>query len=238
MDETTAGGRSEPARLLLADDHDLLRTGMRGLLMGEPDIEVIGEASNGREAFELCRRLKPDLVMMDVRMPEMDGLTATRAIKQECPEISVLMVTMHDNPDYLLEALEAGAAGYVLKDAPAERLIDAIRRTLGGDSPLDQGLAMQLLKRLLSQRNQEPPPEPPKGTSESPPESLTPREREVLMLLTAGLTNQQIAKELVITRGTAKIHVERIIRKLGVSDRTQAAIRGIEFGLASGHLKQ
>jgi DNA-binding NarL/FixJ family response regulator len=238
MDETTAGGRSEPARLLLADDHDLLRTGMRGLLMGEPDIEVIGEASNGREAFELCRRLKPDLVMMDVRMPEMDGLTATRAIKQECPEISVLMVTMHDNPDYLLEALEAGAAGYVLKDAPAERLIDAIRRTLGGDSPLDQGLAMQLLKRLLSQRNQEPPPEPPKGTSESPPESLTPREREVLILLTAGLTNQQIAKELVITRGTAKIHVERIIRKLGVSDRTQAAIRGIEFGLASGHLKQ
>jgi DNA-binding NarL/FixJ family response regulator len=145
---------------------------------------------------------------------------------------------MHDNPDYLLEALEAGAAGYVLKDAPAERLIDAIRRTLGGDSPLDQGLAMQLLKRLLSQRNQEPPPEPPKGTSESPPESLTPREREVLTLLTAGLTNQQIAKELVITRGTAKIHVERIIRKLGVSDRTQAAIRGIEFGLASGHLKQ
>ncbi|HSL01220.1 MAG TPA: response regulator transcription factor [Rubrobacteraceae bacterium] len=231
------GTKDRPARLVLADDHDLLRRGLRSLLTGEPDLEVVGEASNGREALELCRDLRPDLVLMDVRMPVMDGLAATRMVKQVSPDTSVLMVTMHENPDYLLEALNAGAAGYVLKDAPAERLVSSIRRTLNGESPLNQELAMQLLQRLAGQRKQDPASKPPKR-SESLPESLTPRELEVLQLLASGNANQQIAQTLVISRGTAKIHVERIIRKLGVSDRTQAAVRAIELGLTSPNLEQ
>ena len=225
------------ARLVLADDHHVLRKGFRGLLADEPDLEVVGEASNGREAIELCRSLRPDLVLMDVRMPEMDGLTATRAIKRENPDIAILMVTMHDNPDYLLEALDAGAAGYVLKDAPADRLIDAIRRTLNGDSPLNQELAALLLRRLAEERKQDPPPPRPKPRKPLR-EPLTPRESEVLQLLASGQTNQDIAQTLVISRGTAKVHVERIIRKLEVSDRTQAAVRAIELGLVHPEIRQ
>src|ERR671916_1290435 len=137
--------RTGPIRIMITDDHALVRDGLRSMLEDEPDLEVVGEASNGREAIELCRSLKPDMVLMDVRMPEMDGLEATRAIKEELPSTSVLMVTMHENPDYLMEALSAGAAGYVLKGASGDRLVNAIKRTLKGESPLNQELAAQLL---------------------------------------------------------------------------------------------
>ena len=219
-------------RLILVDDHHLLRRGFKSLLSSEPGLEVVGEASNGLEAIEICRRLEPDLVLMDVRMPEMDGITATRHIKHERPGVGVLMVTMHENPDYLLEALDAGAAGYVLKDAPADRLISAVHRTLNGESPLNQELATRLLRRLAEEKQQTPYANP-SMRHEHLSEALTPREREVLTLLTTGLTNQQIAQTLTISKGTAKVHVERIIRKLGVSDRTQAAVRAIEQGLSA-----
>jgi DNA-binding NarL/FixJ family response regulator len=222
----------EIKRLVLADDHHLLRSGFRSLLGGEPGLEVVGEASTGLEAIEICRRLVPDLVLMDVRMPEMDGITATRRIKHEQPGVSVLMVTMHENPDYLLEALDAGAAGYVLKDAPADRLINAVRRTLDGESPLNQELATRLLRQLAEEKRFSQYPTPSKR-HEPLDEELTPRETEVLGLLTSGQTNQQIAQTLTISKGTAKVHVERIIRKLGVSDRTQAAVRAIELGFTS-----
>ena len=222
----------ERRRLILADDHHLLRRGFKSLLSGESDLEVIGEASNGIEAIEMCRRLRPDLILMDVRMPEMDGITATRRIKEELPGVGVLMVTMHENPDYLLEALNAGAAGYVLKDAPADRLISAVHRTLNGESPLNQELATLLLRRLADEQQRKPQP-PPQTDGKPPINSLTPREREVLTLLTTGQTNQQIADSLNISKGTAKVHVERIIRKLDVSDRTQAAVRAIELGFAA-----
>jgi DNA-binding NarL/FixJ family response regulator len=202
------------------------------LLSGEPGLEVVGEVSTGLEAIEICRRLVPDLVLMDVRMPEMDGITATRQIKREQPGVSVLMVTMHENPDYLLEALDAGAAGYVLKDAPADRLINAVRRTLDGESPLNQELATRLLRQLAEEKQHSLYPTPSKR-HEPPEDALTPRETEVLGLLTTGQTNQQIAQTLTISKGTAKVHVERIIRKLGVSDRTQAAVRAIELGFTS-----
>ncbi len=117
-------------RLLIADDHALVRSGLRSMLEREPGIEIVGEARNGREAVELCRSLRPNLVLMDVRMPDMDGLEATRAIKRQLPEIGVLMVTMHENRDYMLEATKAGAAGYVLKDAPRDELVDAVRRVV------------------------------------------------------------------------------------------------------------
>ena len=218
-------------RLILADDHHLLRRGFKSLLSGEPDLEVVGEASTGLEAIEMCRRLGPDLILMDVRMPEMDGITATRRIKQDQPDVSVLVVTIHENPDYLLEALDAGAAGYVLKDAPADRLISAVHRTLNGESPLNQELATLLLRRLADEKRHMPHVDASKNNAPSVG-ALTPRETEVLTHLTTGQTNQQIAESLSISKGTAKVHVERIIRKLEVSDRTQAAVRAIELGFS------
>src|SRR5215204_1597659 len=203
-------------RLILADDHHLLRRGFKSLLSGEPDLEVVGEASTGLEAIEMCRRLGPDLILMDVRMPEMDGITATRRIKQDQPDVSVLVVTIHENPDYLLEALDAGAAGYVLKDAPADRLISAVHRTLNGESPLNQELATRLLRQFAEEKQYNLH-RAPSRRHEPLDDALTPRETEVLGLLTTGQTNQQIARTLTISKGTAKVHVERIIRKLGVS---------------------
>jgi len=204
------------------------------MLGREPDLEVVGEASNGREAVELCRSLRPDLVLMDVRMPEMDGLEATRTIKAERPEVSVLVVSTHENPDYLFEALKAGAAGYVLKDAPKRRLVDGVRRVLNGESPLNQELAARLIQRLakeMAARPAQPAPTTHPPTAKPPTAELTPRELEVLEFLARGWTNPQVAQALYISRGTAKVHVERIIRKLGVSDRTQAVVRALELGL-------
>src|SRR5215207_655271 len=293
--ETSRGAApSQGARLLIADDHALVREGLRTMLSGEDGIEVIAEANDGQQALDTCRELKPDLVLMDVRMPVMDGLEATKKIKQEMPKTSVMMVTMHENPDYLFEAVKAGAAGYVLKDASGERLLSAVRRTLEGESPLNQELAMQLLVRLSREsgggseegtgeesgersdrtfpgasgatpeegpREEGEPlashPEAAKPETSQPEathpgahqagsggsrqsrgteqmESLTPREIEVLRLLSQGQTNPQIAQNLLVSRGTVKIHVQHIISKLGVSDRTQAAVRAIEAGLLGG----
>jgi DNA-binding NarL/FixJ family response regulator len=266
VEETT---QMNTARLLIADDHALIREGLRTMLSAEDGISVVAEANDGAEALSLCRKFSPDLVLMDVRMPVMDGLEATRRIKEEMPHVSVVMVTMHENPDYLFEAVKAGAAGYVLKDASGERLLGAVRRTLEGESPLNQELAMRLLVRLARERgeggnHQGGSPEDEAGTnsskvgpdeeihapeagSEDPVgedaegaghrgeagriETLTPREIEVLTLLSQGQTNPQIAQNLMVSRGTVKIHVQHIISKLGVSDRTQAAVRAIEAGV-------
>jgi DNA-binding NarL/FixJ family response regulator len=221
-------GAPARTRLGIVDDHELARESLKDLLFDEPDIEVVGEAVNGRDALLLCSRLHPDLLLMDVRMPEMDGLAATQEIKQRYPAIGVLMVTMHENPDYLLEALKAGAAGYVLKDAPREEVVGAVRRVREGESPLDPELAARLLRRLATETA---------GRARSfnnrvgPLETLTPRELEVLELMKLGRTNRQIAQDLVISLGTAKNHVEHIIAKLGVSDRTQAVVRALELGI-------
>src|SRR5215203_4629549 len=160
-----------PARILIADDHALVREGLRTMLSGEDGIEVIAEANDGQQALTLCRELQPDLILMDVRMPVMDGLEATRKIKQEMPKTSVMIVTMHENPDYLFEAVKAGAAGYVLKDASGERLLSAVRGTLEGESPLNQELAMRLLKRLARESGGESSSEGGSGrTAREPPE--------------------------------------------------------------------
>ena len=198
---------------------------------------MVGEASNGQEVVDQSRRLKPDLVLMDVRMPEMDGLEATRAIKAEQPYVSVLVISLYRNPDYLLEAIEAGAAGYVLKDAPNRQLTNAMHRALEGESPLNQELALQLIQRLANETSHpaEPPPAPERGdaASTSPPHKLTARELEVLKLLAQGETNQDIAEDLLISRATAKVHVQHIIAKLEVSDRTQAAVKATELDILS-----
>lgn len=218
--------RAKPARLVIADDHDLVRSGLRALLTGVPNLQVLGEAANGREALELCRRFEPDLVLMDVRMPEMDGLAATRAIKHRYPRTSVLVLTIHENQSYMLEALKAGAAGYILKDAPRKELLGAIGRVLEGEATLSRQLSFQLLMQLAGEVEEAP------GVARFPdgetPYSLTPRELEVLQLLARGYSNQKIAASLVVTVGTVKNHVQHIIAKLDVSDRTQAVIRAFE----------
>jgi DNA-binding NarL/FixJ family response regulator len=224
-----AGGTGRgPTRLVIVDDHPLARQGLRDMLADLSDIEVVGEAVNGREAISLCSRLEPDQVLMDVRMPEMDGLAATREIKRRYPAISVIMVTLHENPDYLLEALRSGAAGYVLKDAPRDELIDAVRRVREGESSLDPELAARLLRRLARESAE------PRGARLSNgtfANTLTPRELEVLRSMQLGRTNRQVAEELYISRGTVKRHVENIIGKLEVSDRTQAVVRALELGV-------
>lgn len=217
-------GSRQTVRLVIADDHELARAGLRTMLASEPDLSVVAEASTGREALTLCQKLKPDLVLMDVRMPDLDGLAATEVIKRENPTTSVVIVTMYENPDYLFQAVRAGAAGYLLKDATRDEVIDAVRRVLAGESILSPDLAAQVLRRLSKETSRAVP-----GT----PEQLTPRETEVLHLVTQGYTNRAIASDLSISVGTVKVHVEHIIAKLGVSDRTQAAVRAIELGLVT-----
>jgi two-component system, NarL family, response regulator DegU len=217
-------------RLAIVDDHELTRASLQNLLSDEPDFEIVGQAVNGRQALLLCSRHRPDLILMDVRMPEMDGLAATKEIKQRYPEIRVMMLTMHENPDYLLEALKAGAAGYILKDAPQEDIIEAVRRVRSGESPLAPELTARTLRRWASEGEMR------RGTNGPHSRThevghLSPRELEVLGLMRLGRTNPQIAADLVISCGTAKNHVEHIIGKLGVSARTQAVVRALEVGI-------
>ena len=237
-DEPQPAKELGPARLLLADDHVLIRQGLRTMLDRQPGVEMVGEAENGREALELCRTLRPDLILMDVRMPEMNGLQATQAIKQEFPQASVLIVTSHEDPDYLFEAIKAGCAGYVLKEAGQEELTTVIRKVLDGESLLDPELSAQLLRRMVDEAQkkdeepavQAPLDEPGEALLSNP---LSQRETEVLRLVAKGQTNRQIAQALLLSLGTVKTYVKRIIDKLEVSDRTQAAVRAVELGLLS-----
>src|SRR5215212_5629609 len=233
-----------PSRIIIADDHPLFRSAIRHTLETHPDLAVVREATNGQEAVELCRRLRPELVLMDLRMPEMDGIAATHAIKREFPDTLVLILTAVDESAGLSKSLEAGAAGYVLKDAPAARITDAVRRVLAGESPLDEKVAMGLLMSLMNRGSHEE--EGRKGESahsvtyerphvngggSRPAGSLTPREVEVLRLLVRGHTNQQIARNLLISVSTVKRYIQHISAKLGVRDRVQAAVRAVELGL-------
>ena len=211
-----------PARLIIADDHELARSGLRAMLEGEADLEVVGEARDGVEAVALCAKIAPDLALLDIRMPRLDGLGAARAIRQQSPRTGVVMVTMHDSPEYLGEAIRAGAAGYVLKDSTRRDLLAAVRTVLRGEAFLNGALATRLIQQLSLPSGLEP------GSDMEP---LTPRETEVLARVVRGLTNKEIARELDIAPGTVKVHVERVIGKLGAADRTQAAVRAIERGL-------
>jgi DNA-binding NarL/FixJ family response regulator len=214
--------RAQPARVLIADDHELAREGLRSMLENDPHLEVVAEACNGRDAVRLCDRWRPDLVLMDVRMPDLSGLQATRAIRAEHPDTRVLIVTMHEDTDYLVEAVDAGAAGYVLKDATRVELLGAVRRVLRDAGSASAELNGRLARQLARQRA---------AQDELGLERLTAREHEVLCYLTAGCSNPEIASRLVIGRGTVKGYVENIIHKLGVSDRTQAAVKAVQLGL-------
>ena len=212
-------------RLIIVDDHPIVRDGLRSMLSAEPWLDVVGEAESGKEACDMVRRLEPDLVLMDIRMPDMDGLAATRQIKQEFPSACVVMLTIYDDPDYLLEAIAAGAAGYVLKDVSRRDLLHTLRTVAEGGSFLNPELMTKTLQRLAARDR------PTAGSLEAPIDKLTTRESEVLQLVTNGLSNKEIAAELVVGLATVKTHVEHIIQKLHVSDRTQAAVLAVRRGL-------
>jgi DNA-binding NarL/FixJ family response regulator len=199
------------------------------MLREMPDLVVVAEADDGLEAVKLCRRLRPELVLMDLQMPRMDGFEATREIKREFPSTIVLVLTAFEEPTNLFEALEAGASGYVLKHMSPQQIVGAIRRVLDGESALNQEVAMELLVRLIEEK-QEKKQAAPKPSLSTP---LSLREVEVLELLVRGQSNQQIASDLSISVSTVKNHVHNIITKLGVSDRVQAAILAIEHDLVS-----
>jgi DNA-binding NarL/FixJ family response regulator len=237
--EHSNGGSPSKARLLVVDDQPFMRVAIKAILATDPSLEVLGEAQDGQQATQRCRELRPDLVLMDVAMPAMDGIEATRKLKAEFPETSVLILTAHADHRLLMEAVKAGAAGYVLKGEHTDHLLDAVRAVLNGETPLDQRLAMSLLRHLGEQEEaarSTPPRWSPEPTSReraatSLSNALTPREMEVLSRIALGETNRQIAEELHISLSTVKRHLERFLSKLEVSDRTQAAVKAIEIGL-------
>jgi DNA-binding NarL/FixJ family response regulator len=211
-------------RVLLADDQMLVRSGFRMILRGEPDIDVVGEASDGADAIALARTLAPDVVLMDVRMPNVDGIEATRRIIDGgdfAPR--VLVLTTFDLDEYVYEALRAGASGFLLKDAPEEQLVSGIRIVAGGASLFAPAVTRRLIERFA----RDAPPAPPAALRE-----LTPRELEVLRLVARGLSNAEIAAELVLSEHTAKTHVAHILDKLDLRDRVQAVVLAYESGIA------
>ncbi|PDV87088.1 DNA-binding response regulator [Rhizobium sp. H4] len=209
------------ASILVADDHDIARAGLIAMIGGQEDFHVAFDVRDGAEAVEAAALHKPDLALLDIRMPRMDGLAATREIRRVSPGTRVMIITMHDSLDYLEAAIEAGAAGYLLKDASREDILRTIRSVLEGDAFFDGPLVARLLKRAATKPQ----------TSTSALKTLTVREREVLTKVAEGLTNKEIGRALKISPGTAKIHVERIIGKLGAGDRTQAAVMAVRGGL-------
>jgi len=212
-------------RLVVADDHQVVRTGFAGLLGTQPDFTVIGVACDGAEAVAICRQLRPDVVLMDVRMPGMDGIEAT---KQLCGGAAggprVLILTTFDLDEYVYDALRAGASGFLLKDVTAERLFDAVRVIAAGDALLAPTVTRRLIGEFARQR-------PHSGAGSAALAALTPRETQVLRLVAEGLSNSEIAARLVVTEETVKTHVSRVLSKLGLRDRTQAVVTAYESGL-------
>jgi DNA-binding NarL/FixJ family response regulator len=218
---------SSSIRVLVADDQQLVRTGLRMILDSEPDIDVVGEATNGHEAVAMARELGPDVVLMDIRMPELDGIEATRRVVQHDGDTStrVLMLTTFDLDEYVYDALRAGASGFLLKDAPASQLAAGVRMVAAGDALL----APSITRRLIEEFAASPPAAPaPPGLDE-----LTPRELEVFRLVAQGKSNADIAAELIIGETTVKTHVTRMMMKLGVHDRVQAVVLAYELGVVT-----
>jgi DNA-binding NarL/FixJ family response regulator len=212
--------------VLIADDQALVRVGLRKILEAEPDTTVVGEAGDGEDAVAAARRLRPDLVLMDIRMPVLDGIEATRRIVHAQPAVRVLVLTTFGLDTYVYDALRAGASGFMLKDAPPEEIAAAVRIVARGEALLAPAVTRTVIEEFIRNPPATDPPPPPRALGE-----LTPREREVLDLLALGLSNPEICERLVISEATAKTHVARILQKLGLRDRVQAVIYAYECGL-------
>ncbi len=232
-----AQGETAKARLLVVDDQPFMRVAIKAILERDSALEVVGEAKDGQEAIKRCQLLRPDLILMDVSMPNMNGLEATRKIKAQFPLTCVLILTAHADHKVLMEAVKAGAAGYILKGENPYNTLEAVKAVLSGETPLDQGLAMRLLRHIGEEtaareaaRSQSAPAASGRLLA-AVPDSLTPRETEVLACLASGKSNRQIATELHLSLSTVKRHLEKILPKLQVSDRTQAAVKAVEMGL-------
>lgn len=210
-------------RVLIADDHTLVREGFRRLLESESDIRVVGEVGDGSQAVEAARRLRPDVVLMDIRMPKLDGLSATRAIMTSEGAIRVVILTTYDLDEYVFDALRAGASGFLLKDSPPDRLLEAVRVARSGEALLSPSITRKLIEGFI----QRPTPEPAPKL-----ETLTKRESDVLACLARGLSNAEIAGELFISPATVKSHVASVLTKLELRDRVQAVVYAYEYGLA------
>ncbi len=236
-------------RVVLADDHPVVRRGLAAIVDLEDDIEVVGEAENGKEALALISTCQPDVVLMDLQMPILDGVEATRLIRAKAPQVQVIILTTFADDDYIYEGVAAGARGYLLKDAPPDQLIEAIRAAFRGESLLDPEVAARILDRFSSMvtstpTTAQPTPKKPasspstpsyyeltEGLKLTPKPNLTPREKEVLTLLATGSRNKEIAKKLVIAERTVKIHVSNILGKLQASNRTEAVAIATKLGL-------
>jgi DNA-binding NarL/FixJ family response regulator len=215
---------SNRIRLVLADDHIMLRQGTAELLRREPDLEIVGEADNGQQAVELAEALKPDIVVMDVRMPVLSGVEATRRIRESLPNVQVLVLTAHDDDQYIFSLLQSGASGYLLKTAPVSELVKAIRQVRAGESPLDPVIAQKVVARMSDEHRS-----PPDASAPTAPD-LTARELEVLQLLANGLSNQAMAEALFISDRTVQAHLTSIFAKMGVASRLEAVLTAIRRG--------
>ena len=225
-DASSAEDVTGRVRVLIVDDQALVRTGFRMILDAEGDMDVVGEAANGKEAIGEASRLNPDVVLMDVRMPELDGIEATRRLLADgSVDSKVVMLTTFDMDEYVYEALRAGASGFLLKDAPPEQLVDGIRAVCSGDALLAPSVTRRVIEEFVRR--------PPEAVRTAPPEieELTPRECEVLKLIARGLSNAEIAKSLVVSETTVKTHVARVLMKMGLRDRVQAVVMAYESGL-------
>ncbi|MEV0118362.1 response regulator transcription factor [Streptomyces sp. NPDC050844] len=223
MSEIPSSGRQAPLRIVIADDHEVVRAGYAGLLATQPDFTVVGTAADGAQAVRLCRELLPDLVLMDVRMPVMDGIEATTRLAGTGTR--VLILTTFDLDEHVYDALSAGAAGFLLKDVTAEHLFDAVRVVAAGEGLLAPTVTRRLIAEFARLR-----PGPPSGSA-ARLDALTPRETEVLRLIAEGLSNPEIAGRLHVSEETVKTHVSRVLGKLGLRDRTQAVVAAYETGL-------
>lgn len=213
-------------RVAVVDDQELMRDGFSMILDAQPDIDVVGGADNGRTGVELCRRTRPDIVLMDIRMPEMDGLEATRIVTgDETLTTKVLMLTTFDLDEYVYDAVRAGASGFVLKDTPKQQLVEAVRVIANGEALLSPSVTKRLIEEFARQPS-------PGATEAALPDDLTERETEALQLLAQGMNNREIAQQMHIGEATAKTHVSRLLTKLGVRDRVQAVVVAYETGLA------
>lgn len=214
----------QQVRVLIVDDDDLMRAGLRAVLSSDETVDVVGEAGDGRAAITQARKLRPDVVLMDVRMPDLDGIAATREVLAVSPDLKVIILTTFEQDDYIFGALRAGASGFLLKRTRPEDLVSAIHTVAAGDSLLSPSVTRKVIDRMAQQ------PAPDASSSERLAE-LTPRERQVLELVARGLSNGEIAQAFVIEESTVKTHVKRILRKLRARDRVQAVIFAYESGL-------